>query len=65
MGIAHCGLGTDGGGNLPRTVEGWESIASLPKLMQAMKEAGLSDEDIAAFVGGNVLRVINRVMGGT
>jgi len=65
LGIAHCRLGTDGSGDLPRTVDGWRSIVSLPQLMQTMKEVGLSDDDIAAYVGGNVLRVINRVMGGT
>ena len=58
LGIEHCGLGTDGGGGLPRFISGWESIASLPELISALRQAGLSEDDIAAFVGGNFLRVL-------
>lgn len=58
LGIEHCGLGTDGGGGLPRVVDGWNSIASLPRLVDAMREAGLSQSEVAAFVGGNFLRVL-------
>ena len=60
LGIEHCGLGTDGGGGLPRFVEGWESIASLPALIVEMREAGLTQEDIAAYVGGNFLRLLGK-----
>jgi microsomal dipeptidase-like Zn-dependent dipeptidase len=62
LGIEHCGLGTDGGGGLPRLVKGWDSIASLPKLMEAMKVAGLSNRDIAAFAGGNLVRILARCL---
>lgn len=62
LGIEHCGLGTDGGGGLPRLIEGWDSIASLPALIAAMREAGLSQADIAAFVGGNFLRVLGKCL---
>jgi membrane dipeptidase len=58
LGIEHCGLGTDGGGGLPRLVEGWDSIASWPALASAMLQAGLSRDDLAAFLGGNVVRVL-------
>jgi microsomal dipeptidase-like Zn-dependent dipeptidase len=58
LGIEHCGLGTDGGGGLPRLVEGWSTIDSLPGLMAAMRDAGLTPDDIAAFVGGNLLRLL-------
>jgi microsomal dipeptidase-like Zn-dependent dipeptidase len=58
LGIEHCGLGTDGGGGLPRLVDGWRSIASLPELMAAMGDAGLTQKDIAAYVGGNFLRLL-------
>jgi membrane dipeptidase len=63
LGIEHAGLGTDGGGNLPQKVKGWESIVSLPGLIGAMREVGLSQEDIAAYVGGNFLRILNRCLG--
>ena len=62
LGIEHCGLGTDGGGGLPRLVSGWESIASLPSLTGAMAEAGLTQDDIAACVGGNFLRLLARCL---
>ena len=62
LGIEHCGLGTDGGGGLPRLVKGWKSIASLPDLIVAMREAGLTQEDIAAYVGGNFLRILDRCL---
>ena len=63
LGIEHCGLGTDGGGAVPNIVSGWNSIASLPKLVAAMREVGLSQDDIAAYAGGNFLRVLNRILG--
>lgn len=60
LGIEHCGLGTDGGGGLPQMVKGWSSIVSLPDLILAMREASLTQEDIAAYVGGNFLRVLGK-----
>ena len=62
LGIEHVGFGTDGGGNLPQKVNGWKSILSLPKLIAAMRQVGLSQDDIAAFVGGNFLRVLNQCL---
>ena len=62
LGIEHCGLGTDGGGGLPRFIQGWNSIADLPALVEAMRAAGLSQADIAAYVGGNFLRVLAKCL---
>ncbi len=62
LGIEHCGLGTDGGGGLPHFVQGWKSIASLPDLIGEMRNAGLTQDDIAAFVGGNVLRLLGKIL---
>lgn len=62
LGIEHVGLGTDGGGGLPQMIKGWKSIRSLPKLIGAMREVGLSQNDIAAFIGGNFLRVLNQCL---
>jgi membrane dipeptidase len=62
LGIEHVGLGTDGGGNLPQLVKGWKSILSLPRLIEAMREAGLSQDDFYAYAGGNLLRVLNQCL---
>ena len=57
LGIEHVGLGTDGGGHLPFLVQGYEDVRDLKKLAFAMTEAGLSKDDIAAYMGGNFYRV--------
>ena len=62
LGIEHCGIGTDGGGGLPRMVAGWDSIASLDNLIEAFKVAGLTDQDIGAVVGGNFMRVLRKCL---
>lgn len=62
LGIEHCGLCTDGGGGLSPMIKGWESIVSLPALVVALREAGLTREDVAAFVGGNFLRVLGKCL---
>jgi membrane dipeptidase len=62
LGIKYVGLGTDGGGNLPQKIKGWKSILSLPKLIEAMREVGLSQDDIVAYTGGNFLRVLNQCL---
>jgi membrane dipeptidase len=62
LGIKHIGLGTDSGGKLPQQVKGWRSIMSLPKLIEAMRDVGLSQNDIADYVGGNFLRVVNKCL---
>ena len=60
LGIEHCALGTDGGGSLKPLIVGWESIVSLPALVAALREAGLSRDEVAAFVGENFLRVLGK-----
>jgi membrane dipeptidase len=57
IGIEHVGLGTDSGGHLPDRVAGFKDVADLGKLVAAMLEAGLTREDVAAYMGGNFLRV--------
>jgi membrane dipeptidase len=56
LGIEHVGLGTDSGG-LPSLVDGWDSISSLPNLINELLTLGLSKDDIIAFTGGNFLRI--------
>lgn len=60
LGIEHVGLGTDSGGSLPGLVSGWESISSLPDLIKELFAAGLSNDDIIAFTGGNFLRIASK-----
>lgn len=59
MGAAHIGIGLDwdGGGG----VDGLQDILGLPKITAAMREAGMSDADIAAMWSGNLLRVLELV----
>lgn len=63
IGIEHVALGTDGGGVLPAMVSGYQSVADLPKLADAMRNIGLSESDLKAFFGGNMLRVLNECIG--
>ncbi len=63
LGIEHVGLGTDGGGNIPRFLEGYWDIGDLPKLVTAMKQVGLSKEDIQAYMGGNFYRLLQKCLG--
>jgi microsomal dipeptidase-like Zn-dependent dipeptidase len=58
LGMTHVGLGTDGGGRLPKTVEGYKNIEDLSKLVRALREAGLGQSDIRDFLGGNFERLV-------
>ncbi len=63
MGIDHIGLGTDGGGGLPARIRGYRNISDLPKLAGAMLKVGLTWEDVGAYMGGNVERVLKTCLG--
>jgi membrane dipeptidase len=63
IGIEHVGLGTDSGGRLPGRVTGYKDVADLNKLAAAMIETGFTREDIAAYMGGNFLRVFRAYSG--
>ena len=58
-GWEHVGLGADwdGGGG----VAGYEDIAALPKVVQALLDAGYSDTQVGAILGGNTVRVMRQV----
>jgi len=58
LGIDHVGLGTDGGGNIPRLIEGYRDVGDLPRLAMAMEEAGLTPGEVRAYMGGNILRLL-------
>ncbi len=63
LGINHVGLGTDGGGNLPRLIDGYRDVRDLVKLISAMLEVGLSAEDVKSYMGGNFYRVLQECIG--
>ncbi|MFL2929842.1 MAG: hypothetical protein ACJZ4P_01670 [Candidatus Micropelagos sp.] len=42
-------------------VDGLQDITGLPKITLAMREAGLSDQDIGAMWSQNLLRVLRLV----
>ena len=63
LGMAHVGLGTDGGGNIPDLIEGYRDVGDLVRLVAAMQEVGFSHEEIAAYMGGNFHRVLRDCIG--
>lgn len=56
IGFDHVGLGSDFDG-IPSTPEGLEDVSKFPDLVAELLRQGLSDEDAAKVVGGNLLRV--------
>jgi membrane dipeptidase len=63
LGMEHVGLGTDGGGGLPAFIKGYSDLRDLRKLASAMENVGLSREDIAAYMGGNLYRLLQKCIG--
>jgi membrane dipeptidase len=63
IGMEHVGLGTDGGGGIPRFIKGYHDIRDLSQLVEAMQEAGFTREEIAAYMGGNTYRVLKTCIG--
>jgi len=63
IGMEHVGLGTDGGGGIPRFIQGYRDIRDLSRLVKAMQEAGFTREEIAAYMGGNTYRVLEACIG--
>ena len=58
-GVEHVGLGSDfDGTSLPL---GMEDASMLPKLTQALLDRNYSERDIEKILGGNFLRVMERV----
>ena len=63
IGMEHVGLGTDGGGGIPRFIQGYRDIRDLSQLVKAMQDAGFTREEIAAYMGGNTYRVLKACIG--
>ena len=58
VGPDHVGVGTDFDG-IPEPPEGIDSAADLPRVTEALLEAGVGAEDMKKVLGGNLLRVLN------
>jgi membrane dipeptidase len=56
IGYGHVGLGSDFDG-ISTTPRGLDDVSKFPDLVKEMLERGVSDEEAAMVVGGNVLRV--------
>jgi microsomal dipeptidase-like Zn-dependent dipeptidase len=63
IGMAHVGLGTDGGGGLPRFIDGYRDVRDLVYLVKAMQDEGFTREEISAYMGGNFFRVLQKSIG--
>jgi microsomal dipeptidase-like Zn-dependent dipeptidase len=61
IGIEHIGIGTDGGG-IPQLVSGYNDERDLRKLAEALSDVGFSRQELAAFLGGNVYRVLGKYL---
>lgn len=59
-GIDHVGIGSDFDG-IPSTPQGLDSAADLPKITQALMARGYTAQDMDKILGGNFLRVFEKV----
>jgi membrane dipeptidase len=58
-GAAHVGLGSDfDGADMPY---GMEDVTGLPKITVALLERGLAPDEVRGILGGNLLRVMEKV----
>ncbi|ROT43136.1 hypothetical protein SODALDRAFT_327306 [Sodiomyces alkalinus F11] len=60
IGFDHVGIGSDFDG-IPTTPVGLEDVSKIPDLVVELLRQGVSGEDAAKIVGGNLLRVWKRV----
>lgn len=56
-GVAHVGLGSDFDGVGDSLPVGLKDVSDYPNLVDGLLERGYAEEDIAAILGGNALRV--------
>lgn len=56
IGYDHVGFGSDFDG-IPDTPKGLDDVSKFPDLVAELLKQGVSDEDAAKVVGGNILRV--------
>jgi len=60
-GVDHVGLGSDFDGVSALPV-GMEDVTRLPRIAQALLDRGYSEDDVKKILGGNMLRVMTRVL---
>ena len=63
LGMDHVGLGTDGGQPNFDFIDGYRDIRDLVHLVRAMQEVRFSHAEIAAYMGGNLYRVLQSCIG--
>jgi len=63
-GVDHVGLGSDFDG-VSALPAGMEDVTRLPRIAQALLDRGYSEPDVTKMLGGNMLRVMERVLQGT
>jgi membrane dipeptidase len=62
-GVDHVGLGSDFDG-VSALPAGMEDVTRLPRIAQALLDRGYSEPDVTKMLGGNMLRVMERVLKG-
>ena len=63
-GVDHVGIGSDFDGVSALPV-GMEDVTRLPRIAQALLDRGYSEQDVSKMLGGNMLRVMERVLDGS
>lgn len=58
VGVDHVGLGTDMDANYKPV---WDNYADFPLIVMRMMQRGLNEDEISKIIGGNGLRVLERV----
>ena len=62
-GVDHVGIGSDFDG-VSALPSGMEDVTRLPRIAQALLDRGYSEGDVKKILGGNMLRVMERVLDG-
>ena len=63
-GVDHVGIGSDFDG-VSALPAGMEDVTRLPRIAQALLDRGWSEQDVKKMLGGNMLRVMTRVLDGS
>ena len=63
-GVDHVGIGSDFDG-VSALPAGMEDVTRLPRIAQALLDRGYFEQDVTKMLGGNMLRVMERVLDGS